>query len=153
MMNDGLVRTVLGLQVFIVAFLLLHDWIPLGRLNNVAALRGEDSLQKRLLTTVLSALPFALGLWFTVSHGNGPTVPGWVKQYLWWSYALLFLGQLRAWWIPYLGKADPVRAARYQVLFANTLTFLPEKNGISPNVLHVILHVATVVLLALIPYL
>jgi hypothetical protein len=33
----------LALQAFQVLFLWLHDWIPLGRLNDVAAVRGEDT--------------------------------------------------------------------------------------------------------------
>jgi len=32
-------------------------------------------------------------------------------------------------------------------MFGNTLTFLPEHNGIRPNALHVILHAATLALL------
>jgi hypothetical protein len=31
----------LGLQVFQVLFLWLHDWIPLGQLNDVAAVRSQ----------------------------------------------------------------------------------------------------------------
>ena len=34
------------LQLFQVAFLLLHDWIPLGRLNDIAAVRRENSRQE-----------------------------------------------------------------------------------------------------------
>jgi hypothetical protein len=35
------------------------------------------------------------------------------------------------------------RAARYQAMFGQTHAFLPERNGIRPNTLHVILHAAT----------
>jgi hypothetical protein len=65
---------------------------------------------------------------------------------LWWlgvSYSLLFVGELKAWWIPYLFLPEPALAARYQVMFRDTHAFLPERNGIRPNTLHVILHVAT----------
>ena len=39
-MNPILLDTLLGLQVFQVLFLALHDWIPLGRLNDVKAARA-----------------------------------------------------------------------------------------------------------------
>lgn len=50
-------------------------------------------------------------------------------------------------WIPYLFRPKPERAARYQVMFGATHAFLPERNGIRLNTLHVIFHVATVALL------
>jgi hypothetical protein len=65
---------------------------------------------------------------------------------------VLFLGLLRAWWIPYLVLPDRERAARYQIIFANTHSFLPRRNGMAPNTLHVLFHlsvVATLILLFL----
>jgi hypothetical protein len=50
---------------------------------------------------------------------------------------------VKAWWVPYLIRSDPVRVARYQSMFGATHAFLPERNGIRPNTLHVILHLAT----------
>jgi len=44
----------LALQAFHVLFLLLHDWIPLGSLNNIAAVRAENSLPKLLIGTAIS---------------------------------------------------------------------------------------------------
>jgi hypothetical protein len=69
---------------------------------------------------------------------------------LWITYGLLVAGLLRAWWIPYLWKPEPERAARYQILFGDTHTFLPLRNGMAPNTLHTCFHAATVaVVLAL----
>jgi hypothetical protein len=59
------------------------------------------------------------------------------------SYTLLFLGQIRAWWIPYLLRPEPTRAARYQIMFGNTHSFLPSRNGMVPNTAHILLHLAT----------
>jgi hypothetical protein len=42
----------LALQVFQVLFLWVHDWIPLGRLNEVAAVRSQDT-RRRLVTVTL----------------------------------------------------------------------------------------------------
>jgi hypothetical protein len=53
-------------------------------------------------------------------------------------------GLLRAWWIPYLLVPNPARTARYQVMFAGTHSFLPQRNGIAPDTLHVMFHLAVV---------
>ena len=38
-----MLNLLLALQAFHVLFLLFHDWIPLGSLNNIAAVRAENS--------------------------------------------------------------------------------------------------------------
>jgi hypothetical protein len=131
------------LQAFVTAFLLLHDWIPLGRLNNLAAMRGEDSLGRRIWVTLLLALPAAIGLYFSAERFGRP-YPQWLWMLLWITYGLLLLGLLSAWWVPYLLAPDRERAERYKVIFAGTHSFLPERNGITPNTLHVLFHAATV---------
>jgi hypothetical protein len=148
----NLQATLIALQAFQVLFLALHDWVPLGRLNNVAAARSENPGGRLLRVTLISTVPYLIGLIFS-ARSLGHKYPGWLMDWLWISYVLLFLGQLRAWWVPYLLAPDPVRAARYRVMFANTWAFLPERNGIVPNALHIILHIstlATLVVLALI---
>jgi hypothetical protein len=130
------------LQCFHVLFLALHDWIPLGTLNDVKAVRAANPVRKLVAATLISLLPFALGLASSAFY-LGRAYPPWL---LWWlgvSYSLLFVGELKAWWIPYLFLPEPALAARYQVMFRDTHAFLPERNGIRPNTLHVILHVAT----------
>jgi hypothetical protein len=62
---------------------------------------------------------------------------------LWNSYSLLFIAELQAWWVPYLFRSEPIRAARYQSMFGATHAFLPERKGIRPNTPHVVLHLAT----------
>ena len=69
--------------------------------------------------------------------------PGWVRAWLWISYGLLFAGELRAWWAPYLLRAEPDRATRYARMFCGTHAFLPPRNGVTPNTLHCALHAAT----------
>ncbi len=135
--------TFLTLQALVVAFLLLHDWIPLGRLSNIAAIHNEDSLQRRIFVTLLPALPAAIGLFYSAKY-FGRAYPDWLEMLLWISYGLFVFGLLRAWWIPYLLIPDPARAARYQIIFANTHTFLPKRNGMAPDTLHTLFHVVTV---------
>jgi hypothetical protein len=59
----------------------------------------------------------------------------------------------RAWWGPYLLGGSPARVARYQAMFARTHAFLPERNGIRPNTLHVALHVVVIAILVLLGFL
>jgi hypothetical protein len=131
-----------GLQCFHVLFLCLHDWIPLGSLNDVKAVRAANSGSKLLLGTIVSLAPFAFGL-AASAHYIGGSYPHWLLWYLGVSYGLLFLGELQAWWVPYFLRPDPARAARYHAMFGNTHAFLPARNGIRPNTLHVALHIVT----------
>lgn len=78
-----------------------------------------------------------------MSPFTGPHPPA-LTAYLAAIHAGLLAGQIRAWWVPYLGKGEPERAARYAAMFGRTHRFLPERNGISPNALHVGLQLATV---------
>lgn len=131
-----------GLQAYQVAFLWLHDWVPLGRLNDVGAVRRQDSLAHLVIVTLIQSVPFTIGLYFSARYVHGQ-FPGWLVAYLWVSYGLLFVGQLRAWWVPYVLRADPTRAERYRAMFGNTHAFLPVRNGMVPNTAHITLHVAT----------
>jgi hypothetical protein len=145
-MHPEAFNALLALQTFTVLFLALHDWIPLGTLNNVAGVRAAGSRSKLFTTTLLSAAPYAFGLAASIIYFHNP-YPDWLFWWLWVSYALLFFGQLRAWWIPYLLRPDPVRAARYQQMFGGTHAFLSERNDIRPNTLHILLHASTAALL------
>jgi hypothetical protein len=87
----------LGLQTFQVIFLWVHDWIPLGRLNDVAAVRSQDTLRRLVIVTLIQSLPWSIGLFFSARY-FGETYPAWLDWWLWISYWLLFIGQMRAWW-------------------------------------------------------
>lgn len=115
----------ISLQGFHVAFLFLHDWVPLGRLNNLQAVRRVVTRAQLVSGTLISGIPFALGLAFSLEFRSGP--PSWLRTWLWASYGLLFLGELQAWWVPYLVRAEPRRAARYQQMFEGTIAFLPRR--------------------------
>lgn len=133
----------IGLQAFQVLFLAIHDWVPLGQLNDTAAVRKEISTRGLVITTIIQTAFFAVGLFFSIRYFHHE-YPGWLNRWLWITYVILFVGEIQAWWVPYLFKADPKRAARYQRMFGNTHTFLPVRNGIAPNTAHVLLHLATV---------
>ena len=130
------------LQAFQVLFLWLHDWVPLGRLNDVKAVRSQDSVFRLAVVTLIQSVPFTIGLLFSLAYFCR-LYPRWLYLWLWISYSAIFLGQIRAWWIPYLFRPEPERAARYQIMFGNTHRFLPTRNGLVPNTAHIMLHLAT----------
>jgi hypothetical protein len=132
----------MALQAFQLALLLVHDWIPLGSLNDVRAVRKENTVRLLAIGTAVSSAPVAIAVCLSVRYYGQP-YPEWVKVWLWLTYGLLFAGELEAWWIPYLIRRDAKRAARYQAMFGRTQAFLPERNGMVPNTLHVSLHVVT----------
>lgn len=131
-----------ALQAFHVAVLWLHDWLPLGRLNDVAAVRREIGSEGLLRITLVQALPWSVGLagccWFA-----GISYPGWLWGWVWVSHVVLLAGELRAWWWPYLFRPDPARAERYRRMFGRTHTALPLRHGMAPNTLHMTLHLTT----------
>src|SRR6202030_2367189 len=104
------------LEIFQVAILLFHDWLPLGRLTDLPAVRRVHGNRALALATLAGALPAILGLTFTLtflSHGW----PHWYRTYLIYAYGFLFIGELQAWWLPYLLWPQPKRAAEYSVMF------------------------------------
>jgi hypothetical protein len=147
MLRPSTEAVLIGTQAIQVVFLLLHDWIPLGRLSNLAAVRAIDSTQRLLWTTLLSALPYAFGLGF--SAATFPNWPMWLRTYLDWMYGISLLAILRAWWIPYLSPSDSARAERYRQRFAGTLAFLPKRHGFAPDALHTVYHVVVLATFAL----
>jgi hypothetical protein len=88
------------------------------------------------------SVPWTIGLFFSAWYFGQPS-PAWLHGWLWITYGLLFVGQIRAWWVPYLLKPEPERAARFQRMFGNTHSFLPERNGMVPNTAHILLHLST----------
>src|ERR1700740_2031975 len=90
LMHPVAINALLALQTFIVLFLAFHDWIPLGKLNNPAAVRAANPGAKLFTTTLLSAAPYVFGLAASVLYFGKP-YPDWLFLWLWISYVLLFL--------------------------------------------------------------
>ena len=136
----------LSLQILHVAFLLLHDWVPLGPLNDTRAVRAANPGSKVLLGTLISSIPFVIALFFSIEHQH-TGYPHWLFTFLWIAYALLFVGEIQAWWFPFFFGAKPELIERYDQMFGATHAFLPPRNGIRINTLHIFLHLATLLTL------
>lgn len=107
----------LVLEGFQVLFLWLHDWIPLGRLNNVTAVRSQGTLLPLVAVALVQSAPFTFALLFSLLLFGQP-YPHWLYMGLSISYGLIFVGQIRAWWIPYLFHSETGRAAGYRPMFS-----------------------------------
>jgi len=147
-MQPALKIALIGLQGLQVAFLALHDWVPLGRLSNLEAVRASDPPGELLRVTVLSTLPFAAVFVVCCAYWTGAW-PMWLQTWLVVTCVAAAVGAVLAWWGPYLLWRNPERARRYQIRFAGTLRFLPERHGIAPDALHVAFHACVVATLVL----
>jgi hypothetical protein len=136
----------IALQCFVVAFVALHNWVPLGSLNDLKAVRAEFPTGNLIVTTLSNLAPAAIGLAGSIFYFRRG-FPEWLVWYLWIFYLLACCGSLWAWWIPYFFGAGKKRVAREQALYGNTHSFLPERHGVRPNTLHVIFDVVTVAIL------
>jgi hypothetical protein len=148
MIEPPLIDALIALQLFVVVFVALHDWVQLGTLNNLSAVEQSDPTYKLILVTAVSTFPFAVGCAATIYYARA-TFPGWLMWWLRISYGVAAYGMLRTWWIPYLLFKEPTRIARYQTRFAGTHAFLPVHNGIRPDTLHCILHSVIIAILVL----
>jgi hypothetical protein len=126
-------------QILILLFMMLHDWIPLGPFNDLAGIRSQNTVPELLLTTAINTgsvlVVLTLTLWFI-----GKRYPVWARIWLVAHLGGILWGAVTAWWIPYFFGADKDLIDRYQVMFGNTHSFLPEMNGIVPNTIHVLFH-------------
>lgn len=86
----------LVLQVLQVALLGCHDLVPLGSLDDVAAVRRELDYPALVRTTLLQGLPWTVGLAASAMFFHA-ACPGWLWWWLKVSYAVLLVGELRAW--------------------------------------------------------
>lgn len=135
------------LQVYMVFFLLLHDWVKLGPFTDPVGVGDENSIGEAIFQTIVNTLPILIGLVLTLIY-KGKRFPLAAKIYICLLYPIYLFGEFQAWWLPYFfGKAlwrdFNEMVARYEVMFGNTHAFLPPLNGIVVNTAHVILHLCT----------
>jgi hypothetical protein len=93
----------LTLQAFQVVFLWIHDWVPLGRLNDVVAVRSQDTLPHLALVTLIQSVPYTLGLFFSARYFGH------------------FL------------RVEPERSERFQRMFGNSTHSCRSTVGLSPT--------------------
>ena len=123
----------------ILVFMLVHDWVPLGSLNDIEAVKAVNTEDELIRTTVINAGSILIVIIITLLF-VGKRYPKWARAWLIIHLLSILVMAMMAWWIPYFYGASDVLITRYGVLFGNTHVFLPERNGITPNTIHVIFH-------------
>jgi hypothetical protein len=131
-----------AVQGFVLLFLLLHDWVPLGPFNDLEGVNSQIPSKGKVRDTAINTVPVAAAFVLSLRYLGRP-YPTAVRVYLIAIYGLLLIGEFRAWWKPYLFGADPKLVQRYEAMFGKTHAFLPKRNGIVPNTAHVVLHACT----------
>ena len=70
--NQAIEMILIALQLFQVLFLWVHDWIPLGPLNDVRAVQSQDTRRRLVTVTLIQSLPWTIGLYFSLLHLRRP---------------------------------------------------------------------------------
>ncbi|MFD2129990.1 hypothetical protein ACFSKI_01800 [Pseudogracilibacillus auburnensis] len=123
---------------FILLFMLFHDWISLGVLNDIDAVKSVNSQKGLIMTTFINSIQIVI-LICLISLFVGKRYPIWAKLWLIIHPACIFIGVLISWWLPYFfGIGADEKAENYAMMFGDTHAFLPIRNGIQPNTIHVL---------------
>lgn len=129
----------LSLQAVILLFLIFHDWVPLGNLNDIDAVHHLLTTNELIIQTIMNSVPFAVAFFLCCLYA-GKAYPLLMRLFLLFYFPILFYGALSAWWIPYFFGTSAEKAAQYEIMFGNTHTILPILNDITPNTIHLIFH-------------
>ncbi|MBX9831391.1 hypothetical protein K2X40_05510 [Candidatus Babeliales bacterium] len=138
------------LQIILLGFMALHDWVHVPPLTNIPDLKKSHSFKDRLLTALVNAGFVLIPLILTVQYRSH--FPRQVLLIITIFYSILTLGTLCAWWVPYIfGSSQKHKQAFIE--YRNTHHFLPARgDNVVPNTLHVILHLQVWACLALTIY-
>jgi hypothetical protein len=123
------------------AILLVHDWLDLFPLNDIAHLQHSMSARQRLLmifgnTAVYFGLLLAQAIYF------GQTKPFWLGIAGAFYYCSVWFMMYQQWYKLYLFGAPEQVCRKYALEYGRTLQILPPRgNNPRPNLLHAILHV------------
>ncbi|WP_010648682.1 hypothetical protein [Oceanobacillus massiliensis] len=133
-------RLLLAGYGLILLFMFIQDLVPLGQLNDIAAVKMENSTTGLIITTLIGVIQImmliGLSLLFIGKH-----YPIWAKLWLIIHPSCILAGAIWSWWIPYLtGINAEAKIERYTAMFGDTHAFLPTMNGIVPNTLHTFFH-------------
>ncbi|WP_017187343.1 hypothetical protein [Alkalibacillus haloalkaliphilus] len=136
----------------ILVFMIVQDWVPLGSLNDIQAIREEHSFNELITVTLINITQILILMGLVVTF-MGKRYPIWVKIWLIIHPICIFAGVLLDWWIPYLfGYGAEQRVERYNQMFGDTHSFLPVMNGIVPNTLHYLFHVTLLICIIIVIY-
>jgi hypothetical protein len=128
----------------------LHDTVPLGRWNNLGRFKREIPLGRRVrgsLQNSVTALA-VVGVFYMGWMRGGESAGDWRMALLITAGVLLYM-EFRAWWRPYLFGSTPEEVAKLLPNWEGTYAFLPVRNGVRPNAMHVLMHASTLAMFVL----
>lgn len=129
----------ISLQIILLCIITLHDWIHVPPFTNIRELEKHHSFWDRFITSAINGslvlIPLLL-TWYYQTH-----YPRWVLIVISTMYALLTLGTILAWWIPYFFGSSEQHKQGF-IEYQNTHHFLPKRgDNVVPNTFHVCMHV------------
>jgi hypothetical protein len=141
----------LALQAILAVLLLLmlvQDLVPLGRWNALRTLAVQSPLAHRVRMTAVNASTAAAALLCTLS-------PHYLHRGSWQHtvctviLVCFLFGAFHSWWKPWLFGSTPAEREKLRLITTRTYTFVPERNGVTPNALHCVFHALAVAALIL----
>jgi hypothetical protein len=134
----SLISLFILLQTVLFFIIVLHDWVHLPPLTDIRALEKHHSKKERLLASTLYG--FIVGVPLFLSWFYAPNLSFWVLITIIVFYALLSLGTIASWWIPYFFGSSAQHKAAFAE-YRHTHHFLPRRSdNVRPNTFHCILH-------------
>lgn len=140
------------LQFCLLMFMVFHDWIPVPPLNNIDAIKKSHSIHLRLFSSILNGSTVLIPLLITLNYYQND-IPHSACNSLVIFYAILTIGTICSWWIPYFFGSSPQHKQGF-IEYKQTHHFLPPRgDNVVPNTLHVLLHLQVWICLAISVYL
>jgi hypothetical protein len=128
--------------------MLVQDLVPLGRWNGLTALAPQSPLSHRVRMTLVNTATLAAAWLCTLS-------PHFTQHGSWQHLTTILIlagcvaGAFASWWRPWLFGATAAQQEKLRVITTGTYTFVPARNGITPNALHCLFHALILAALAL----
>jgi hypothetical protein len=121
-------------------YVLVHDWVPLGRLNDMERQR-EQPLRTRLLVEVGNVLPILALLIVAIVFPTGP-LPWGAALYAGLYIVVFAVLAWLSWYGPYFFGTTSERETAAAYEYGRTVQILPARGThVRPNLMHVGLHV------------
>jgi hypothetical protein len=129
--------------------LLLHDWISMPPLNDIAAMRRTLPARARMLMVAGNLLPPLIVLVLETRLYEQPKPLG-IGIYFVAYFVITLVMIYMSWYHPYLAGATAEEKERFRAEYGRTLQLLPPRgDNPRPNAIHVFLHLIILINAAL----
>jgi hypothetical protein len=126
-----------------------HDWIDIPGWTHGRQLRAALRMKKMVIGTVVNCLFPGIAAAQAIYYWQKPVPPG-VRNY-WLIYcAVVVMGAIAMWWVPYFRGTIQKTKDLYSKMYAGTHQVLPQHgDNPRPNLFHLFLHTLGVINLVL----